>query len=446
MNYTETVEYIHSINRFAKKLGLENIRNLMRELGNPQDGLRFVHIAGTNGKGSTAAMVASVMRAAGYRTGLYTSPYLQRFTERIRVDGAEIPEGDLVRHAETVRAAIAKIVADGYAHPTELEVVAAIAFLHFASEGCDIVAFEVGLGGRFDPTNVINTPLAAVVTTIDYDHVARLGGTLEEIANQKAGIIKTGGDVVIYEQTDGVRRVFEDAAAEVGARLTVCDFSTVRQESYGTGGQRFAYGRRDGIEIGLLGDYQMRNASLVIETVDAINRNAGCGIHVPEEALRRGLKAAQWPGRMEILRENPAVLIDAAHNAQCARALRDALVKYFPDMELIFVMGVLRDKDYLSIIDSTLPLASAVFTAAPESARAIPADELAGILRERGGERLAGRVWPCASAVEAMRRAAEYAGEKSDKMVYASPPEKMVCAFGSLYLVGGIRDIYKPLA
>ena len=434
MTYAEALEYIHGINKYAKKLGLENIRRLMRELGDPQDRLRFVHIAGTNGKGSTAALTASVMRAAGYRTGLYTSPYLQRFTERIRVDGREIPEDTVARLAETVRGAIAKIMADGYGHPTELEVVAAIAFLYFVQEGCDIVAFEVGLGGRFDPTNVIKTPLAAVIATIDYDHVARLGNTLEKIAFEKAGIIKAGGDVIVYPQPEGVRRVFEEAAEAVGARLTICDFDSLRQVDCGVGGQRFDYKSYNDLMISMLGDFQSRNAALVVETVDVINRNTDSGIRVSEEALRRGLKNARWPGRMELLSEKPTVLIDAAHNAQCAAALRDALLKYFPGREYILIFGVVRDKDYNSIIESMLPIASAVFTVTTDSSRAINADELAGILRERDGGRLAGRVWECGSSEESLTRARGLALNEG--------VDAVICAFGSMYFIGHIRDIY----
>ena len=488
MNYKEALEYIHGINRYAKKLGLDNIRRLMRELGDPQDRLRFVHIAGTNGKGSVAAFTASIMREAGYRTGLYTSPYLQRFTERIRVDGREIGEGDVARLADVVRGAIGRIVAGGGQHPTELEVVAAIAFLYFEEEGCDIVAFEVGLGGRFDPTNVINTPLAAVITTIDYDHMKKLGNTLEKIAFEKAGIIKAGGDAILYPQPDRVRRVFKEAARTAGARLTVCDFSTLRQEAYGAQGQKFSYGRREGLEISMLGDFQMRNAALAAEAADAINRNKGCGINVPEDALRRGLKKTRWPGRLEILGDNPAVLIDAAHNAQCAEALREALVKYFPGREYIFVFAVLWDKDYDSIIDSMAPLASAVFTVTADSPRAIGADELAKIVRDRGGARLAGRVWACGSAAEALSRAVALAGgggvgAGADAGVGAVAEAgvgvgavagvgagagavagadvdaeagtgagavpglgagAVICAFGSMYFIGSIREIYAP--
>lgn len=452
MTYGETLEYIHGINRYAKKLGLENIRRLMRELGDPQDRLQFVHIAGTNGKGSTAALTASVMRAAGYRTGLYTSPYLQRFTERIRVDGCEIPEPEVVRLTAVVMAAIERIVADGFQHPTELEVVAAIAFLYFEQTGCDVVALEVGLGGRYDPTNVIKAPLAAVINTIDYDHIIKLGGTLEKIAYEKAGIIKPGCDAVVYPQREGVLRVFESEAREVGARLTVCDFSSLRLESFGLDGQRFSYGRYEGLEISLLGDYQANNAALVVEAVDTINRNScnnrnssnnsddlyssnnsdnRCGIYVPEDALRRGLKAARWPGRLELLCENPAVVVDAAHNAQCAQALRGALLKYFPDRELVLIFGVLRDKDYLSIIDSMLPIASEVFTVTPGSERALSAEELAGVLAERSGARLAGRIHACGSVTEATRRAIER----------ARSTDAVVCAFGSLYYIGAVREI-----
>ena len=434
LSYAEALEYIHGINRYAKKLGFENLRRLLRELGNPQDRLRFIHVAGTNGKGSTAAMLASVMRAAGYRTGLYTSPYLQRFTERIQVDGREIPEAEVAWLAGEVRDAIASIVAEGYGHPTELEVVAAIAFLYYEQAGCDVVSFEVGLGGRFDPTNVIGTPLAAVIATIDYDHVSKLGDTLEKIAFEKAGIIKPGGDVALYPQPEGVERVFRQAAESAGANLSICDFSSLRQEAYGLGGQRFSYKSYKGLEISLIGDFQMKNAALAVEAADMINRNPDSGVYVPEEALRRGLKEARWPGRMEILCDSPTVIIDAAHNAQGARALGEALAKYCPGSDIIMIVGALRDKDYMGIVGPTVPLASSVYTVTPLSHRALPAEELAALLLGNGGAKLAGRVTACGAVEEAARLAVEEARTAQGKPV--------ICAFGSLYYIGVLREIF----
>ena len=432
MDYQETLAYIHGINRYARKQGLDNIRRLMRELGDPQDRLVFIHIAGTNGKGSTAAMTAGALRAAGYRTGLYTSPYLNRFTERIRVDGAEIPEGEVVRLAGAVRRAIEAVVADGYAHPTELEVVAAIAFLYFDQEKCDAVALEVGLGGRFDPTNVIKAPLVAAITTIAYDHMAKLGNTLEQIAFEKAGVIKPGGAVALYRQPDGVRRVFEEAAEKAGAKLKICDFSSIRHISHDLTGQKFDYGPYKNLEISLLGDFQTRNAALVADVCELINRDEGRGLHISEDALRLGLKNARWPGRMELLREDPPVVVDAAHNAQCAGVLREALEKYFPGKKIVYVFGVVRDKEHGAILEETLPLASAVFTVTTESHRAVGADELADIVSAHARGRLAGRVQACGSVAEAARRAEALARET----------DAVVCAFGSLYYIGVFRELY----
>ncbi|MDR1438674.1 MAG: hypothetical protein LBJ10_01255 [Clostridiales bacterium] len=455
--YAETLAYIHGMNRFAKKLGLDNIRNLLGYMGSPQAGLRFIHIAGTNGKGSTAAMIASVMEEAGYRTGLYTSPYLQRFTERIRVDGAEIPERALVSGALEVRAAIARMAADGLSHPTELEAVLAIALLHYARERCDVVVLEVGMGGRFDPTNVIQAPEAAIITTIDYDHVAHLGGTLEKIAFEKGGIIKPGCDAILYPQQDSVRAVFEGICAGVGARLRPCDFSSLERAGFDIRGQTFHYRRYRDLRISLLGDYQIRNAALVVDAVEAINENsagagvaktateggaadaaaterqpcngsagagaawpaepaeparpagpigtagartgiaAGAGLRVSEGALRRGLLRAKWPGRMEVVAgagavagaperlgaTGPAMVIDAAHNPECARALKGALLQYFPGKKIVFVFGMVRDKDYAAVIDAIMPIAYAVFTVTPPSERALGAEEMAAAVRER---------------------------------------------------------------
>ena len=463
MNYREALDYIHGMNRFGIKLGLENTITLLALLGNPQERMQFIHVAGTNGKGSVSAYLASVMEASGKKTGLYTSPYIQRFTERIRVNGAEISEEAVARWAGVVREKIDEMVARGRNHPTEFEALTALALCYFAEENCDVVVLETGMGGRFDATNVIEKPLVSVITTIDYDHMEYLGDTIEKIAYEKAGIIKKGCSVVCYPQRDTVRQVLEQAAAEKGAELVVSDFSTLEGSGWSVDGQSFHYKAYRDLSIAMLGEYQMNNAALAIDVIETMNRRHL--MRISENELRKGLAQTRWPGRMEIVRrQDPLFVIDAAHNTQGAGALREALLRYFPDRKIAVIFGVLKDKEYRAVIEQVIPLAEAVFTVTPDTPRAMPAEELSAVLREMlmgssDGSAAAAdarqpdkwqpdarqfdtrqegvsawktvpeRIWACESVEEATMRSLAYAEETG----------AMVCAFGSLYYIGEVR-------
>jgi dihydrofolate synthase/folylpolyglutamate synthase len=255
MNYDEAMEYIHGTLKFGSKLGLHNIGMLLKLMGDPQKKLKFVHVAGTNGKGSTTAFISSILMEAGYRTGIYTSPFIQRFTERIRIGNDEISQEELADIATFVKTNVDKMLNMGENHPTEFELVTAIAFEYYCRQGCDIVVLEVGLGGRFDSTNIIDTPELAVITTISYDHMDKLGNTLPEIAFEKAGIIKPGGDVVLYGQSNEVEQVIEKACFERGATLYKSDFSDLVQHEFNIDGQIFSCGNYDKLKITLLGNH-----------------------------------------------------------------------------------------------------------------------------------------------------------------------------------------------
>ena len=476
-SFAQALDYIHGLNRLGWKLGLTNIKNLLARIGDPQRRLRVVHVAGTNGKGSTSTFIAAALREAGYRTGLFTSPYLTRFTERIQIDGEEIPGSDLARLAGDMRSAIAGMVADGCRHPTEFEVVTAIAMAYYAERNCDVVVLEVGLGGRYDSTNVIDDPIATVIATIGYDHMAYLGDTLEKIAYEKGGIMKAGREAVLYPQNPSVLSVFARIAEDVGAPLSLCDFSTLRLESRSLREQSFSYKGYEHLRIGMLGDFQLRNAALAIDALEAVNRGAGTGtgtpvdadasvgtdvgvgtsvgtdvgvgtnvgagahvdagtsvcagtgghgIYVPERAIRAGLEKARLPGRMEVVRRAPPFVVDVAHNAQCAVALRDALEAYFPGKRAVFVFGMLEGKDHDAVIDATMPLADAVLTVTPDSPRATSAETLAEKVRRRFG-RLDARA--CGSIAEAVDAATELASRGS----------LVACAFGSFFFTGKAR-------
>lgn len=424
MNYTEALEYIHGTLKFGVKLGLENISALLNLMGNPHKKLKYVHITGTNGKGSTAAFISSILIESGYRVGVYTSPYLQRFTERIRVGSEEIEEDDVARITEFVRDKINVMVGEGCNHPTEFEIVTAVAFQYFYERNCDVVVLEVGLGGRFDSTNVIDASLVSVITTIGYDHVKILGNTLPEIAFEKAGIIKPFGDVVLYPQPCEVDKVFTEICAQRSAKLHKVDFSSLKLCAWSPEGQLFQYKGFENLKISLIGRHQTRNAVMAIEACRIVAQK---GYNISNQSVRVGIEKAKWPGRLEIIGRDPLFLIDGAHNAEGACMLRDTLDMYFRDKRKIFIFGVLRDKDYMSIIETVITQAYAVIAVTPPNDRALPAQDLAAILK-------------CYCKNVFISDTIKGAVEKALQL---SSTNDIICAFGSLYYIGEIRNVFK---
>ena len=270
MDYKEALDYIHGTMKFGVKLGLQNIEKLLGFMGNPHKKLKYVHVGGTNGKGSTVAFISSILMESGYRVGIYTSPYLQRFTERIRINDKEIPQSELAQITCFVKENVKKHIEAGGAHPTEFEIVTAIAFQYFFENECDIVVLEVGLGGRFDSTNIIDSPLVSVITTISYDHMNILGDSLEKIAFEKAGIIKNNGDVVLYPQDEEVEKVFLNVCGERNAVLHKVSFDSIRIEDAGIDGQTFSWMDHKGLKISLLGDHQVKNSIVALKTVEIL--------------------------------------------------------------------------------------------------------------------------------------------------------------------------------
>ena len=397
---------------------LARTRALLGALGNPEQSLKFVHVAGTNGKGSTSAMLASVLTAAGYRTGLYTSPHLVRFTERMSVDGAEITDDQLVALTDRVLAA-----ADACGEMcTEFELMTALGLLYFAEMHCDIVVLEVGLGGRLDSTNVIPAPDAAVITNIGLEHTAILGDTLEKIAREKAGILKSGSRAVLYAQTEEVMHIVRDICREKAIPLTVTAPETLETHASSLGGQVFTYRGKGPYHLPLLGDYQLTNAAVALDTVEVLR---GQGWAISDDAISRGLAAVRWPCRLELVRRDPDFLIDGAHNPQCVDALASSLEKLYGSKKLVFLAGVLADKDWHLMFERTLPLAKAFVTLTPASDRALPADTLAEDLRTRGAQ-----AHSAATLQEGVKKALALAEENG-----------AVCFFGSLYAAGEVRQI-----
>jgi len=423
MNYDEALEYIHGTIKFGVKLGLKNMGRLLDLMGNPHKKLKYVHVAGTNGKGSTVAFISSILIEAGYKVGIYTSPYIERFTERIKINHTEISEEDLARITGFVKGKVDLMVKNGENHPTEFEIVTAIAFQYFYENGCDVVVLEVGLGGRFDSTNIIESSLVSVITTISYDHMDKLGDTLEKIAFEKAGIIKEHGHVVMYPQSGEVESVIKNVCVEKSSSLEIVDFSKINLTCFGIDGQVFDYGEYKALKISMLGEHQTRNAAVAVNACKVLINK---GLNITEHAIRRGLANARWPGRLEVVCKNPLFLLDGAHNPQGAHILRKALCEYFPDKRKIFIMGVLRDKDYRSMVEEIAPIASQFIVVTPNSERALPARELATIL-----ETYCNNILISDTIKEAIETSLE---------LYTS--EDLICAFGSLYYIGEVRSFF----
>lgn len=363
-------------------------------------------------------MLASVLKAAGYKTGLFTSPYLSRFNERMQINGKEI-ENDVLAEIVTRVRVPAEAMED---HPTEFELMTAAAMLWYAEEGCDIVVLETGLGGRFDATNVIASPEAAVIMNIGLDHTKILGDTAEAIAGEKAGIVKPGSLCVLYQQSESVTKVIRQRCEEVGAALRIADFSAILPEFDSLEGQVFSY-KGEAYAIPLLGAHQRKNAAVVVETVEALR---GRGWKLPHEDVEHGLYAVSWPARFELVSEEPYFVVDGGHNPQCAQTVAENLKNYFPGCRRVLLIGVLADKDYKSLSEILAPEADAFVCVTPNSDRALPAPELAEELRRFGKP-----VTVCGSIREGVSAAIDAAGR-----------DGMVCAVGSLYMAGEIRACF----
>lgn len=422
MNVEQAIAYIHSVCWKGSIPGLGRTQELLKKMGNPEKKLKFVHIAGTNGKGSTAAMTASILSKAGYRTGLYTSPYIYRFHERIQVDGVEISDEDLTEITEYV-----KPLADSMAQsPTEFELVCCIAFEYFYRKKCDIVVLEVGMGGAWDATNVIEVPEVAVITNIGLDHTEYLGDTVEKIAETKSGIFKPHGHAVVYRSTPSVEAVYERVCAERDVSLRKADFDGLVLKAHTLEGQVFDCGSRKNLVLPLLGDHQLHNASVVLSIADTL---IGEGWKISEQNIYDGIRDVRWPGRFDIVCRKPLFIIDGGHNPQCIEALVKNIRDYLAGKKVIALTGVLADKDYADMYKPVMPLVDRFVCITPPNPRKLEAEQLARYLRQAGAQAQASE-----SILDGVKKAMELAGE-----------DGVVLCFGSLYSIGGIRDALKDL-
>ncbi len=444
MNYQEAMQFVRAADALGCTPGLSRVTELLDRLGNPQNRLRCIHIAGTNGKGSTAAMLASVLKAAGYRTGLYTTPHLTSYRERIMVDGEQISEQDFCLAAEIVRAA----AEDMKETPSEFERFTPMAFVHFLNKKCEIAVIETGMGGRLDATNVIARPELDVIAHIAMDHTEYLGDTIEEIAAEKAGIIKPDTDVVLMKQSGQVEQIIRERF-ELCSRsriLCITDPEQMNVAAYSLEGFHFSYRGRKNLFLPMAGVFQQQNVMLVLDAVDLLCRK---GWNIPDEAIRTGLKQVSWPARFEILQKQPLVLLDGAHNADGMRALTETLKSLLPDRKPIIVMGVLADKEYHEMLSMVLPLAGTFIASAPDQIRALPAERLAEEARKCLQDITMEQGVSCSTGVHDNQSeiiSVVCGGTIQDSLKLACslcPPDGVICIAGSLYQAGEARRFFK---
>ena len=423
------IDRIHEFNRFGMVLGLDRMEELLRRLGNPQDDLKVIHVAGTNGKGSVSKYLEEGLAACGYKMGLYTSPYIETFNERIRYDGADISDEDLEYYGQKVVSAAEAMVADGLDSPTEFEVVTAIAFLYFAGRQADITILEVGLGGIGDSTNVVKSPLASVITSISYDHMAQLGSSLAEIAVNKAGIIKTGCPVIANVPQRDAAKIIARKAYAMGSRLY--DISGIRAAvsdetpfSQKVSMELYEKSYSD-VEISMVGRHQAENLKTALATLEILRKSGA--VKLDREALYKGLKRARQPGRFEVISEDPLVIIDGAHNEAGAQALQETMAQHFAGKKILLVAGILADKEIDSIVKFLTKITDHIIVTEPDNPRKLAAEKLAEHVAEFGA---AAEV---VSDVEAAVHRAKELADGYDVILFA----------GSLYLIGDVRRLWR---
>ncbi len=420
---SEAIEYLTSLKGGKITPGLERIFSLLELMGNPQEKVRMIHIAGTNGKGSTLTFIAEILKASGYRVGRYTSPAVVDYRERFRVGDRNISESDLIRGISLIKEKISLLQNENKELPSAFEAETALAFWFFNEKNCDFAVIETGMGGLLDATNVIEKPALSVIASISYDHMAFLGDTLEKIAGQKAGIIKSGCPIVSALQHKEAADVIEKTAQEKGSELTVVSEDLINDRS-GTSkmlNQTFDYKGYKKLKISLLGKYQLKNAALAIEAVDALKRE---GIKIKESAVYEGLEKADIFGRFQMISKRPCVIIDGAHNEEAAERLSESIDRYFPDRRLIFIMGMLGDKEVDKVCEIMAGKAEFIFTVTPGNPRAMNAIELAGI-----AGRFNRNVTSSDSTAEAFEMASLMAGR-----------DGVIICFGSLSFLAKMKE------
>ena len=421
MNYQEALKFLIETKSRGSKLGLERMQKLLMHLGNPEQNLKFIHLAGTNGKGSTAMMLSSILSCAGYKTGLYTSPYLTKPNEQFRFNGDVISNEDFAKLMKRMKEVILQMKEDE--QPTEFELLTAAAFEYFSKLKCDLVVLETGLGGELDATNIIPLPLVAVITNIGMDHMAYLGDKITQIAKVKAGIIKEHGYVVSYEQLYEVKEVLDRDCKEKNATIAYAEFAQIRPHEEHLSMQKFSYKEHKEISLPLIGEHQRKNAAVALEVIQVLKNQ---GYQITEEMVKRGLFQVNWPARFEILSKRPLVILDGAHNEQCIDEIKKVLQNFVPNKKVIFIVGVMADKDYKAMIRKLIPIAKEFYTVRPKNERALDAISLAMAIHDENGYATAEM-----SIGDALMSALEHA-----------TPSDVICIIGSLYMAGEARECF----
>lgn len=424
MDYREASGYINELGRLGSRPGLERVKELASRLDNPQDKLRIIHITGTNGKGSVAMFIAGILKCAGFKTGLFTSPHIERINEEIRMDCNEISEADFAEYVGRVKAEADKMAGDGFDHPTRFEVLTALAYLYFYEKNCDFAVMEVGMGGRADATNIISTPVVSVITKIAADHIPLLGNSLEDIAYEKAGIIKKGVNVVIYPQEDSVLRVIKEFSDIMNARLYYAEPDQIFGIELSKGRLCFSHLSYGRLQTPVVGVHQVQNASVALKTIDVLNE---LGYAIPKGAVAQGLSSAAWPGRFELLRTDPDVYIDGGHNPDGIRSLVETFKWIYPDKKANVIMGVMKDKEYETMVREISTITKRFIAVTPDSPRSLPGDDLAKVMR-----RYCKNVEFSVTIEEAVR-----------KLLTSVSNDEIIVAAGSLYYIGRVRKMFK---
>ncbi len=424
MNYQEVLDYVEELKKYGSVPGLDNVQRLCERLGNPQDKLKFIHIAGTNGKGSVLAFCSEILKTSGYRVGRYFSPTIFEYRERIQVNGRSVSKKELCRLMELMKGLCGEIESEGNPHPTAFEIETAMAFLYFLEQNCDVVVLETGLGGLLDATNVVKTTILEIFTSISYDHMGVLGNSLASIAEQKAGIMKSGSRALALQGEGIVMDVLEKKAKELAIPFSVANPSEITGVKSSLEKQSFRYkGYRD-LAISMVGKYQLENAAL---SVCAMEELAKAGFPVKESAIYKGLLLTCWPGRFQILTKKPLFIADGAHNQDAAVRLAQSVQFYFTNRRIIYIIGILRDKEQDEILKVTCPLASQILTVPTPGERGLSSYELACMVKEYHDN---------VTATDSVQEAVELAYLLADK-------ETVIVAFGSLSYLGNLINIVK---
>ncbi|WP_420540398.1 bifunctional folylpolyglutamate synthase/dihydrofolate synthase (plasmid) [Paenibacillus polymyxa] len=426
MNYNNALIYLEGLGNFGIKPGLQRMHNLLQEMGDPHKKLRYIHVTGTNGKGSTIAFINSILTEAGYRVGVYTSPHLNTWNERIKLNNNYITDEEFARLVFFVKDAVDKMIEKGYEHPTVFEIITAIAFQFFSENCCDIVLLEVGLGGEFDATNVIDAAEVSIITKISMDHSEYLGRTIEDIARTKSGILKKGTTLVLYPQDGHSENIIIEKATKNQCKVIIPDFSQIKINKMSIKGTSYRYSCYEEFNISLLGEHQIFNSIVALHACIALDQQGIFRINLNH--IKQGLMKAHWSGRIEVLNDKPYIIMDGAHNEDGVFSLVKALKAYFPNKNINFIFGVLKDKDYLKMTQYILPIAKFVSTVSPLSDRSLSAAMLADIIHKQNFDNV--------KNFENLKEALHWNLSQSEE-------DAIICIMGSLYVVGEAKQLYQ---